>query len=60
MTPERASKPSDEGKREVTGTVWHHPSDDVDADPRPVAGYSRDQRPTSRVLEAGLAPRPGP
>jgi hypothetical protein len=45
---------ADEGmKREVTGTIRHHPSDGVDADSRAVAGYSRDQRPSCRVLEAG-------
>jgi hypothetical protein len=32
----------------------------VDADSRAVAGYSRDQRQTSRVLEAGLGPKLGP
>ena len=57
MTAGRASERSDERKREVTGTVRFNPCDGVDADSRAVAGYSRDQRPTSRVREAGFGPQ---
>jgi hypothetical protein len=60
MTAGRASERSDERKREVTGTVRFNPCDGVDADSRAVAGYSRDQRPTSRVREAGFGPQTCP